>query len=279
MKFTLIVATLGRDRELERLFDSLHTQTYRGFEVLVVDQNSDERASRVVDRYRGTFPIRIIKSDPGLSKARNIGLAGPLGDIVAIPDDDCWYQPNTLSVVVQILTNTPGLAGITGKSVDEHHRPSQGRWSDVELTLDASNIWRAATSYTIFLRREVFEKIGKFDETLGVGSGTKWGSGEEVELLLRALKAGYAVRYVPTLEIHHPDPVRRIDAKAYARCRTYNRGLGRVLRLADYHLYFVGYMVARPGIGALIALARLSPALSRYRLIAAVQRLRGWLDA
>ena len=279
MRFTLIVATLGRDQELRRLFDSLQSQTYENFEVVVVDQNEDERVSRVVDGYRASFPLLIANSAPGLSKARNVGLRMPLGDIVAIPDDDCWYPEKTLSMVAKIFTDTPGLAGVTGKSIDENRRPSQGRWSDVGLLVNSKNVWIAATSYTIFLRREVFANVGNFDETLGVGSGTKWGSGEEIELLLRALKAGYAIRYVPSLEIFHPEPIHRIDAKANLRCRAYNRGLGRVLRMAGYKSTFVATMVARPAVGGLLAFVCMNMKLSRYRFTSAYQRLRGWLDS
>ena len=196
--------------------NSLQSQTYENFEVVVVDQNEDERVSRVADGYRASFPLLIANSAPGLSKARNIGLRMPLGDIVAIPDDDCWYPEKTLSIVAKIFTDTPGLAGVTGKSIDENRRPSQGRWSDVGLLVNSKNVWIAATSYTIFLRREVFANVGNFDETLGVGSGTKWGSGEEIELLLRALKAGYAIRYVTVPRNFSPgaDPSYRRQSKS-----------------------------------------------------------------
>jgi glycosyltransferase involved in cell wall biosynthesis len=92
---SLIVATLNRVTELERLLNSLEAQSYRDFEVLVVDQNPDERLLPVLDAHDG-LTIRHLRSQRGLSRARNVGLRVAGGDIISIPDDDCWYPPDLL---------------------------------------------------------------------------------------------------------------------------------------------------------------------------------------
>ena len=48
MRFSLIVATLGRTAELRRLLESLAVQTHQDFEVIVVDQNTDDRVSQIL---------------------------------------------------------------------------------------------------------------------------------------------------------------------------------------------------------------------------------------
>jgi glycosyltransferase involved in cell wall biosynthesis len=84
LSFSLIIATLGRTKELETLFDSLASQAYPEFECIIVDQNPDRRVKDIVDRWRDVLPLRVVDSAPGLSRARNVGLAFATSDVVAV---------------------------------------------------------------------------------------------------------------------------------------------------------------------------------------------------
>ena len=99
MKFSLIVCTLGRYEELDQLFESLRKQTYSDFEVILVDQNDKDYLNEIINEYSNEFDIRHIFSEKGLSRARNIGLKYVSGQIVAFPDDDCWYPIDLLERV------------------------------------------------------------------------------------------------------------------------------------------------------------------------------------
>jgi glycosyltransferase involved in cell wall biosynthesis len=271
------VGSVGRSVELERLCQSLEAQTYRNFELILVDQNSDDRAKEVFDRYRSRFTAKRMCSPRGLSRARNVGLQQASGDLIAFPDDDCWYPTDVLQHVASRFQHDEKLCGLTGCSVDADGRPSQGRWASKPLAVDRYNIWTCATSYTIFLRARAVREVGAFDETLGVGSGTAWGAGEEVDYLLRVLRqpSGY-IHYDPTLKIHHPEPILTFEDKAVSRARLYNRGFGRVLRLHRYPLPFVLYLVSRPLTGAILSSLQLKAGRARYYWTAATQRLLGW---
>lgn len=278
MKFSLIMATLGRTVEIERLFHSLAAQSHKDFELIVVDQNPDDRVRKIVSRFEHAFKIVYLQSEKGLSKARNVGLRSVTGDLVAFPDDDCWYGPRILEHVTRALEQEPTLDGMTGCSVDENGKLSQGRWASEPFRIDRFNVWISATSYTIFLRAPAVRAVGRFDEQLGVGSGSKWGAGEEVNFLLGAIEKGYAVRYDPTLRINHPDPIMAFDDKAWARGKLYNRGFGRVLALHRYPLYFVLYLTGRAAAGCVLAALKGDGGRARYYWIAATQRVLGWGD-
>lgn len=277
MKFSLIMATFGRSVEIERLFSSLAQQTCTDFEVIVVDQNPDDRAVKVVERFRDQFEIVYLRSEKGLSRARNVGLKAVRGDIVGFPDDDCWYGPRILEEVARYLADD-ALAGVTGRSVDADGKPSQGRWALTTQMVDRYNIWTCSTSFTIFLRSSIVRTVGEFDEQLGVGSGSRWGAGEEVNYLLGVLHAGYRVRYQPMLNICHPEPIVVFDEKAYTRGRLYNRGFGRVLALNDYPVHYVLYVAGRSAMGFALSIFRGDVARARYYWIAATQRVLGWAD-
>lgn len=278
MKFSLVMATLGRSDEVERLFCTLANQSYKNFELIVIDQNDDDRVSRLVTKFGNSMEIVYLTSKKGLSRARNVGLRHIRGEIVCFPDDDCWYHPDTLKYVASRFMAEPGLAGLTGCSVDNSGIPTQGRWATEQLEVDRYNVWTCATSYTIFLRSSAVRQVGNFDEMLGVGSGSRWGAGEEVNYLLGVLGNAMRVCYEPTLRIYHPEPLAILDEKAYARATLYNRGFGRVLGLNAYPAYFVLYLISRSVAGCALSLATFNFKRARYYWIAASQRYLGWRD-
>lgn len=278
LKFSLIMATLGRSEEIVRLFESFVAQTYQDFEVIVIDQNDDERVVRIVDQFKDRLDITYLHSEKGLSRARNVGLKYVSGQLVAFPDDDCWYAPHILENVAKQFAAKPELAGLTGCSEDGHGNLSQGRWAEERLEVTRFNVWMCATSYTIFLRADAVAKLNGFDEALGVGSGTKWGAGEEVNYLLGVIDSGVLVTYDPKIRIFHPEPMLEMNEKAFSRARLYNRGFGRVLGTNRYPSYFVLYLIARSVAGCAVSALKFDFGRARYYWIAASQRFMGWRD-
>jgi glycosyltransferase involved in cell wall biosynthesis len=91
---SLIVSTKGRSNELHRLFQSLNVQTFRDFEVILVEQNENRMLDDVLNQ-RWTFPTvyHHTPTQRGTSRGRNQGLYLSNADFVLFPDDDCWYPP------------------------------------------------------------------------------------------------------------------------------------------------------------------------------------------
>lgn len=89
-----------------------------------------------------------------------------------------------------------------------------------------------------------------------MGAQTPFQSGEEVDLILRVIRAGAVVRYVPDLRIHHDQVAAVFGAAQIERARRYAPGFGRVLRLHDYGLGYLAYRLARTCFGACVALGR-----------------------
>jgi len=172
MKFSLICATINKTKELQRLLESLANQSYKDFELIVIDQNRDSRLRKVLSPYLGRFRIIHFNSSPGLSSSRNLGIREANGNIVAFPDDDCWYPADLLGRIVHMFRNKPEIDIFTGRSVDENGMPSGGRWGRSSGRLNRYNIWTRGLSITIFLRASVVRKIGMFDESLGLRAGT-----------------------------------------------------------------------------------------------------------
>ena len=249
LSFDLVVATVGRTDELQRLLESLQRQTHRNFRVLLVDQNDD-------DRLAGLAGVERIQASRGLSLARNTALPRIEADVVAFPDDDCTYPDDLLERVARRLENDAALGGVTG-------RDDRGTWPPDRATLTRNNVWNRAISFTIFLRGDVVRSVGAFDERLGLPHS----SGEEIDYLIRAIDGGVRIEYDPDIVVHHAAterPLLELGARD-------GESVGYLLRKHAYPRRMLGRMFARPVAGAALALLR----RDRERAAFHVETLRG----
>jgi GT2 family glycosyltransferase len=269
--FDLVVATVDRTDELARLLDSLEAQGYPRVRVIVVDQNADERLREVVGR--SNVSVEHVRAEAGLSRARNAGLELVDADVVAFPDDDCVYPPGLLSRVGELLTANAGLDGVTGRAEDASGASSDS-WNKDAAILTDDNLWNRGISFTIFLRRALVERVGDFDERLGLGSPEPWASGEEIDYLIRAVRAGARIAYDPSLVVRHV--VREDDARIGARD---GASVGYLLCKHDYPARVVARMLVRPLGGALVSAVGLDGDRARYWLATFRGRVRGYRDA
>jgi GT2 family glycosyltransferase len=278
VKFSLVLATIGRVGEVERFLATLERQPVP-VELIVVDQNQDDRLVPVLQPYASRFDLVHIRSSPGLSKARNLGLARVTGDVIGFPDDDCWYPDGVLTRVRRLLSENKDWDGLTGRSVDADGRPSAGHWAANSGVIPLFGTWNRAISFTMFLRRSVVETVGAFDESLGVGSPTRWQSGEETDYVLRSLESGFRLWYQHDLTVCHPNPTATYDSVTIARGLRYARGFGRVLRKHRFPLHYVVYWCCRPAGGLLVAALRGQWSRAAFQWAVVRGRLEGWLAA
>lgn len=230
---SLILCTYGRTTDLERLFQSLSMQTFKRFEVIVVDQNPDDRILPYLKQaISDGLKIKHVKlSTPNLSAARNLGIRIAVGEWVGFPDDDCWYEHDLLEQLSACFECTDALTGAAARW-DEFDEPAE---LPLRITWDRSRLFRdrMMVSFMLFFNRKIFDHIGDFDARLGVG---QWfGAGEETDLVLRALRAGAEINFYPSARVHHP--VKGFGSMTEARRRA--RGAGALYVKHDLPLWVV----------------------------------------
>jgi GT2 family glycosyltransferase len=140
--------------------------------------------------------------------------------------------------------------------------------------VDISNVWKKGVSYTIFLRSSVCSAVGPFDEELGVGAGTRFGSGEETDYLIRTAKLGFNIQYLPELIVFHPNQ-KLYDRNQRDKAFRYGMGMGKVLSKHRYNLSNNLLAILRPLGGALLSLLTLRPRKAAYHFAIARGRLCG----
>ena len=273
---SLILATVGRTDELLRFFDALADQDHDAVEVIVIDQNQDNRLDQPMAhaRARGIAVRHIHHYPPNLAAARNVGVEQARGAWLGFPDDDCWYAPGLIEVLTTRIAASDHPDGLIVRWVEQGEPPVIApslSWSRSAAFRDVP-----VASITLFIKRELFARIGGFDARLGVG---QWfGAGEETDLVMRALRQNAHVVYEPAGEVHHDFSPGQVPSTAQARQAARNRARG------------TGALYAKHGLSPwVIARGLLSPVLRpilrgslgadfAHGIAVMRGRLDGWLD-
>ncbi len=257
-------------------------------ELIVVANACSDDTVAVVNECAPTLPLPIrcvIEPAPGLSRARNRGVAESAGHIVAFLEDDVRVEPDWLEGLLRGFRELP--ADLIGGRIHLWWRDVQRpAWMPEEVTgllsaNDKGDRPFELTHMSGFLggncayRREVYDTVGAYNENLG-RIGTSLGAMEEGEFLMRGYASGYRAFYCPWMTVHHlvsPNRLRR----SYLFRAAFGQARSRVIA----KLHFGPYHFARCVIGnlyltlcgllmaGLALLARNRPQVTRHMTLAA----------
>jgi len=184
-----ITIFLNGENFIEEAIQSVLSQTYANWELILVDDGSTDGSTEIARRYEKAHPEKIRYVDHachenrGMSASRNLGLRHARGEYVAFLDHDDIWLPNKLEDQVAILVAQPEAAMMYGRTRYWHGwtgRPEDSeRDSFTFLGVEPNRIVAGPDLFTLFLRddgttastcsvlirREVFERVGGFDET------------------------------------------------------------------------------------------------------------------
>lgn len=278
-KVSLVVGTYGpRELALTQFLDSVRGMPGDDVEIIVVDQNPDDRLATICGTRRRGFDLMRLRSSPGLSRSRNVGVQAARGHLLGFPDDDCWYDEQTLGVVSATFERRPEAVIVCGRIVDEQGAPYlHNRWPTVSGWVSMADTFRYIASASFFVKRSVLIEVGGFDEAMGVGA--RHGSCEELDVARRILRGGGRVWYEPGIVVGHPrasasglgDPTAR-----RRRERSYGRGLGYLLGKEGAGSLMGVRLVGVPLAKAVVRFLLLDLVRSRECLQQALGRWEGW---
>ena len=251
MRVSLIVCTRNRAARLPEFLARVASLEAPpgGWELIVVDNASTDATPHLLDRFARSapFPVRCVHAaDPGLSRARNTGLAHARGDILAFTDDDCYPQPDFLRALVDAFNEDgPGFVG--GRVV--LHDPDDARIcvKDLPAAIDVlpRSFVRAGVIHgaNMAVTRDVLRAVGEFDPLLGAGSVCV--AGEDTDYIARAVWAGWGGRYDPRAVVAHHHG-RKPGHDAEMQRREYDRGRGayymkHLLNARSRRVYLAGW--------------------------------------
>ena len=227
---SLVIATLHDDGELEPCLASLVKQENAPtLEVIVVDQNGDDRLVEVIARFAGLLDIRHEQVDfRSATRARNLGARLARGIWLGFPDDDCQLLSDALGEV-QRLSNDPLTQVITGQTIDETGAPNVLRWKQEPTEFSRRTMFSCLTEATLFVRRELFLRADGFDERFGPGA--PFPAAEGIDLMNRLFDHmdGLKACYSPRIKMQHPSKMPPWNAWAVGRFHSYAIGDGALI--------------------------------------------------
>lgn len=211
-----IICTYNRDQYLGAAIDSLLVQDYDNFEIIIVDNASNDRTREVVESRLSHPKLKYIYEPViGLSVARNTGAKATNAPIIAYLDDDAVASPQWLKVLVTAYRNNEKLAIAGGKVTliwPEGINPPLWISPDLAAGLGAydlgdqvvdinhPNLTPRGLNYS--LRQTFLEQFGGFDANLG-RIGKKLLSNEELYMTELAIQKGWQVAYLPDALVAH----------------------------------------------------------------------------
>jgi glycosyltransferase involved in cell wall biosynthesis len=172
-KVTVIIPTYRRPAFLHKAILSVINQTYQDFEIIVVDDASNDGTEGVVNAIKDKRLRYICHSgNKGGSEARNTGIENGRGAFIAFLDDDDEWFPKKLELQVKLLENSSPTVGIvysgcilveavTGNVLCQKTPFHRG---NLAQRLLAKNI--IGTTSSVLIKRECFSRVGFFDESL-----------------------------------------------------------------------------------------------------------------
>jgi O-antigen biosynthesis protein len=282
VRVSIVIATCNRPDDLRRCLRTVRQQrTSRSVEIIVVDNRpgASSPTPAVVAEFGGI--VRVDEPRPGLSYARNAGVAAATGDIVIATDDDVTMPADWLERLLAPFAR-PEVVAVTGhvlpielETTSQFYFEAYGGLGKGFTRLEADGdwfrqqrgavpTWKLGATANAAFRAAIFRdpRIGVLDEALGAGTPT--GCGEDTYLFYRILKAGHTIAYEPNAWVWHRH--RRDAASLRHQIYSYSKGH------TAYHLT----TLLRDGDRR--ALVRLFYSLPKHYLKRAYGRIRGWSD-
>jgi glycosyltransferase involved in cell wall biosynthesis len=190
---SVIMIFLNEERFLAEAVESVFAQTFPDWELILVDDGSTDTSSAMARAYAERYPeqVRYIEhpdhANRGTAASRNLGARHARGRFLAFLDADDVYNPENLARQVEILETTPEAGMVMGKTLHWFNWPGSGAENGTDrlrktgpladgslvsapnlVPLYLSGQVETPGTCSVLIRREVFDAVGAFDESLRV---------------------------------------------------------------------------------------------------------------
>lgn len=194
MKASVIIPTRNRENIVSKCIEYILNQDYPQYEVIVVDDGSEDNTREILKRFSSNRNFRFISLSErkGPAFCRNLGVKESEGDLIIFIDSDIFVLPNFISIHVEAHKNHPEGVVAVGPVIAISE--IDAKLSNKGSILDFSNAYFASGNASI--PRELFLKVGGFDEVFNVYGWEDIDFGLKLKTSkIKSIKASEAVGY------------------------------------------------------------------------------------
>ena len=231
MLFSIIIPVYNRPQEVDELLESLCTQTFNDFEVVVVEDGSTEKCEEVCQKYTDRLTLRYhFKSNSGPGPSRNYGAERSQGEYLIILDSDVIVPVDYLAIVKSELDREPCDAFGGPDRAHPSFTPIQKAINYAMTSFFTTGGIRGGAkkldkfyprSFNLGIKKSVFEALGGF---------APMRYGEDIDLSTRIFANGYSCRLFPEAYVYHK---RRVKFSSFFR-QVKHSGEARVILKKKY---------------------------------------------
>lgn len=206
MKFSVIIPGCNAEKTLPNLLDSLHNQDFKDFEIIFVDDCSQDGTAQIAQSYQCNL-IQLTENH-GPAFCRNMGVQNAGGDILVFTDSDCIAEKNWLESIERHFSedDTEAIMGklvllpstFLGDSISALGFPAGGAIGfDKIWKVDQKGFTDSLSSCNCAIKKSIFMEIGGFDANF------PYAGGEDSFLAYNIRKLNYRIKYCPDVLVYH----------------------------------------------------------------------------
>lgn len=207
---SILISTRNRPSQLKECLNSIFVNTYKNFEVLIIDQSTNSETKDIVKKFDSKKIIYEKIEEKGKAKALNKMIKTAKNEILAFTDDDCIVDKHWLEEINRSFQEQPQISGVFGNAYPyepEKHPfeicPALFKTNNESAFHQASIVHYKVLGQgnNMSLRKSVINEVGNFNEWLGTGSISR--AGEEGDLIFKILLNGHTLITNPKIIVFH----------------------------------------------------------------------------
>ena len=280
-----IVVTNTRNRSLslvERCILASLNQKIKPYRVFLIDQNTTQLTLTDAIKSNPLFQ-HLSVSYKSVSSARNFIQIPEVVDWIFFCDDDGFACEDYSEILEDLILKNPKIEIFAGSIIREDTNEFYSLRHKKGGSLTKFRNTKNLMGSNFVIKASTFEKLGRFDESFGVGS--YWGSSEETDFCWNAFFNKVPMEFFPELKVYHIPPFNESIKKGFVK--SYNYGIGKgalvykwlIKKRKLIVLYELGEMLILPFLISLLGIIKLKPQLIATNSAALAGRLVGFVKA